>query len=474
MKAAGTLVLWALLATSGPAQGAGRAPYGGSLRVPIDEAAKIALTDPHVSTTASQRVVAALVHCRLFSVSSAGRVAGELATDARLVDGVWSVTLVRGARFHNGQEVTSGDVAASLRRARSLGDSSRAGLVGSMMRVRADGKHRLLIELPQGVPKGTLQRMLARPELSILARGEPAKGGGCGAFRPAQRSSAKDVLLKAFGGHAQGRPRLDRVTLSVTAGAQTQVERFVFDRVDVSFEPSYRFPKTTSQLTLGTRSTLFLTLHPAWAAGRNSGVRRALWQLTTAAPLARYLPWEVTPARSPWPRQLAPSAAQMPTPTRLPRLDDVGTIIIAYPRGDRALADLARVIRDRLAASSSGGARVREVEGLKVASARRTPEAMAGLPAGQEPPWHVGVAIHDWAALDREQAAWEASHVLGAFGLSPQEAMLGNYRGWAARVIDQTRLVPLVHLRRSVYHRGMFHLVPGTGMVRFDDSYKRP
>ena len=63
---------------------------------------------------------------------------------------------------------------------------------------------------------------------------------------------------------------------------------------------------------------------------------------------------------------------------------------------------------------------------------------MANAPLAQDPPWHVGIAIHDWAALDRNQAAWEASEVLGALGLSPQEALLGHHTEWATNVVRTT------------------------------------
>jgi hypothetical protein len=154
---------------------------------------------------------------------------------------------------------------------------------------------------------------------------------------------------------------------------------------------------------------------------------------------------------------------------------------LGYPKGDKALFLLASVIRDRLRPIAAGGVRVVPIRGLTLASGASelrggrsgAGDFATGASAGSNG-WDVAIVVHDWAAMDSAQAAWEAFRTLGAGGLAPLQALSGQARGWADGVIRESRLLPLVHVRRPVYHRGVFHLVPGAGTVHYDDSYKRP
>jgi len=418
-------------------------------------------------------MVARLAHCRLFGVNGAGRPISELARRAFIKDDALVVDLVPGARFHNGTLVTARHVVASLARVRDLGAASPLAGMARQLRARAVAPDQVAVELPRGIKSRTLKRLLARPELSVLADGKPGGGRGCGAFR-VQRVNARGARLVAFDGHARGRPRIDTLDLTVVANDAEEVERFVFDRIDISFEASHRYPRSTMNLAVGRSSTVYAMVHPGWAPGRDARVRHSLWRAATKQSLARFMPWEVSMATSPWPASLSPSSRTLDSRRAPGRLDDVGQVIIAFPRGDKALAALARVIRDRIRPIAVGGVRIRPVANLSLASAP-PPAASGAAAASAEPaPWHIGIAIYDWAALDRAQAAWEASQALGAGGLSALDALGGRARGWADGVVRQTRLLPLVHVDRAVYHRGAFALVGGTGAVRFDDSYKRP
>ncbi len=470
LRGAGLSLL--LMGVAAPSSwGAGRAPYGGVLRLPLDAGYVLAVNDPHQAATASQRLVARLVHCRLFAINAVGAPTPELARRSFVKDGALVVDLIPGARFHDGSAITAASVIASLKRVRELRASSPMAALVAHIRPREVGPDRVSIDLPPGVRSATVRRLLARPELSVLAGGEPGTGRGCGAFRPTA-VTRRATTLQAFDGHARGRPRLDRVTLTQVNGAARHVEYFVFGRVDVSFETSHRFPRSVKPLGVGRSSTVFAFVHPRWAPGQRARVRQRLWRAATSQPLARFLPWDASMAKSPWPPEMSPTSRTLDARKATGRLDDVGPVIIAYPKGDTALADLARVLRDRIRPIVKG-ARILAVQDVSLAHAA-VPGAPVSAASSEPAQWHLGLGVYDWAAVDKAQAAWEASSVLKAGGLGALQALSGRVRRWADRVVSETRLLPLVHVRRPVYHRGAFRLVPGSGMVRYDDSYRRP
>lgn len=468
---AGVAFAMAIACATPATMAAGRAPYGGHLRVPVSPSFGLAITDPHQAQSVSQRLAAGLTHCRLFATDRAGRVVNELVSHRQLRDRKLLLTLAKGATFHNGAPITATDVVESLKRVRELGGASAPSPLVSQLTVTALPDGRVSVAMKSGMKASVVGALLARAEVAVLQQGAPGVGHGCGAFRVSSLTG-KGAVLTAFAGHPVGRPRVDKVTLSVVASATAQVERFVFNRTDLSFEASHRYPRGTQAASVNRFSTIFALPHPRWKQGQDPKVRQVVWGALTQQSLARFLPWDTTPARSPWPDHLAPTARRLAVPAKLPSSLVVGPLVIAYPTGNLALKDLARVARDRLRSYVLGGVRIMGVTGLTVSAA--TLDSSIAAAASAAPSWHIAVTPHDWAATDVAQAAWEAASALGADGLDASVALAGRSRRWADRIIGRYTLMPLVHVRRPVFHRGHYRLVPSAGAIRFDESYRRP
>lgn len=96
---------------AGEAHAGGRRPYGGMVEVPVGSFD--AAIDPHLAQGRDGRLLASLAHCHLFRMEG-GRPVGEAAHGlGSFANGVLTVTLQDGARFHDGSPLTAADVVAS-------------------------------------------------------------------------------------------------------------------------------------------------------------------------------------------------------------------------------------------------------------------------------------------------------------------------------------------------------------------------
>ncbi|MFT7581227.1 MAG: MarR-like DNA-binding transcriptional regulator SgrR of sgrS sRNA, partial [Myxococcota bacterium] len=168
-----------VLLTSSVAQSAGRVPYGGRVEAAVQSFDGV--DDPHRAASREQRALANLVHTGLFRPNGTGGVTPALAAGLGTLRGRTLTIVLRPARFHGGQAVTSEDVVQSFRRIARLKETALSGLF-SVLKITADGRLKVTITMPKGGAAKELRLLLARPEAAVLRRGTPGPQSGCGPF----------------------------------------------------------------------------------------------------------------------------------------------------------------------------------------------------------------------------------------------------------------------------------------------------
>ncbi|MCC6624045.1 MAG: hypothetical protein IT385_22500 [Deltaproteobacteria bacterium] len=421
------------------ALGGARRPYGGAIDVVVPDAG--AALDPHLALDRPGRLLASLVHGRLFRPVVVGDrldVVPELAAGPGAAsEGALTITLHEGARCHDGQLLTPADVVATWARLAQVGPL-RAMAAG--VRVAEAGPRAVTFTFPRGLSADELMMLLARPEAAMLRGGRAASTAGCGAFRPT--SVAPDasgrLALEAFAGHAEGRPWIDRIRVRVDARVELATA-FRYGESDVAWEPVVGASPSATVLPGGWTSFLVVP-RPALRAPAQRDLRRRIAQLAGDARLQRYVEGRGASAVTPWPDALAPMPTSPLPPA--PSAAAVSGLVIAYPDGDAELAELARALRDALRSVSNDNARVVGVARLSLSSAA----------AEREPLWDLAVVRHGWASLTREQAAFELADALGqAFGSvgAGADALAGGARRWAEGIAARLDVIGLVHVPRG-------------------------
>lgn len=464
--------LWAALAmaavvgsASPPTAAAGRRPYGGVVRVTLG--GLDGLDDPRDIRGPDARWLATWTHCRLFRVDARGRVRAELARGPGELRGrTLSVRLVDGARFHGGATITAGDVVLSLQAlSRSRPSDPGAGSLSELLAAlefRALDPTTLEIRAPARTDPSTIRRLLARPESAVLEGGTPARGHGCGPFRPSG-GDGRRVDLLAHAGHPEGRPWLDRLELVVRPDPRDQSAAFADLEADLSPHVASRDRRATPSV-VGALVTAFAVVGPTLRDDKARVLRRNIASLAHDARLVRHAAWPAQAAESLWPPALAPSAAPLSaTGPALPQ----PALVIAYPEADVALGELARGLRDALARLSLTPARAVGVAGLD----------FAGAISEKAPAWDLAVVTHAWSALDSEQAALELARALGRPDLTAAAALTGRGRAFAAAENEAMPAIPLLHLERPVHYRAWMVLGParaGGAGLDLGDAWRRP
>lgn len=408
-------VFW--VSASDGAEAAGRRPYGGSVDVAVRDLSGLA--DPHVVETRSGRLVADLVHARLFRLEEA-RILGELADGPGVQSGdTLVITLVAGARFHDGSPVESGDVVASLKRLATLGDASPIGRLVQALSVSAQGPRVVQIGMPRGASVDEVRLLLARPEAAILHQGRV----GAGPMRPLPGEGDRRTLV-AWDGYALGRPWLQEVRLVKVAAAREEAA-LRFGDVELAFEKPER-PVAATALRAGHASWL-VVFHPRYRS--QVAFRGFVRQAILDARLSRYVDGKNSSAELPWP---SPLAATSPPPRTAHSATGRAGLVVAYPSGEGE--ELARALRDALSPIAMGQARVAPLTGT-VSPARAS-----------DPPWDLALVRLDWASLSKSQAAHELARALG---LEPPRAELVLSRkvgDWASGVAMRHDAVAAAHV----------------------------
>lgn len=403
--------------TVGSAEAAGRRPYGGSLDVAVRDFTGLA--DPHVVETRSGRLVADLVHARLFRLED-GRILGELADGPGVQSGdTLLVNLSAGARFHDGAPVESGDVVASLRRLATLADGSPIGRLVAALSISAQGPRVVQISMPRGAVADEVRLLLARPEAAILRQGKV----GAGPMRPLPGDGDRRTLV-AWDGYALGRPWLQEVRL-VRVRAEREEAALRFGDVEVAFEKPER-AVAANTLRAGHASWL-VVFHPRYRG--QVALRGFVRQAILDARLSRYVDGRNSSAELPWPVPLAPTSP--PARTAHSATGRAG-LVVAYPEGGGE--ELARALRDALSPIAMGQARVAPLTG-SISPARAS-----------DPPWDVALVKLEWASLSKSQAAFELARALA---LEPPRAELVLARkvsDWASALVARHDAVAAAHV----------------------------
>ncbi|MCX5742740.1 MAG: ABC transporter substrate-binding protein, partial [Proteobacteria bacterium] len=223
-----------MLATSvATAHAETRPRYGGVVEASL-LGAPVTL-DPALAQTHAELEVAALIFDTLYALDAPDGIAHpHLAIQLPIVDGAQTtvrIPLVKGARFHDGSELTAADVVASLERARK--GPARFALA-AIATIRADGD---ALELVLRTPLPDLAVRLALPQLSIT-KGGRAPGErpiGSGPFVVDGLDRGKRVLaLHAFDDHFAGRPYLDQLALRWYDSPDGEARRYETNASQVS------------------------------------------------------------------------------------------------------------------------------------------------------------------------------------------------------------------------------------------------
>jgi hypothetical protein len=406
----------------------GRRPYGGSVDIPVRDF--LGLVDPHVVESRSSRLVADLVHARLFRFSD-NRLSGELSSGLGQVSGdTLTVTLVEGARFHDGSPVEASDVAASLRRLGALGEVSPIGRLVAALQVTAQGPRTVVIAMPRQSSVEEVRLLLARPEAAILESGQP--GRGAGAFKPQPGDGERRVLV-AWDGYALGRPWLQEVRLSRVT-AEREESAFRFGDIELSYEAP-QGPTSATTIRGGFTSWL-VVFHPRYRS--TPAFRGWVRQAILDARLTRYVDGRGMPADLPWPDLLAPIGA----PTRS-AVSATGRpeLVVAFAKGEPDSEELSRALRDAISPMALGNARVVAVPGMTASAAR----------AASDPAWDMALVRWDWAALSKAQAVHELARVLGIDPPRPADVLGRRINEWSADLVRRHEAIAAAHAERPVH-----------------------
>ncbi len=136
------------------------------------------LTDAQASTAEASRNISLHWIETLFARDENANVMPDLATKADIsADGkTYVLTLRQGVKFHNGQEMTSEDVIASLERYGKVGGSAQ--IIKPVTKMTATSKYVVTVELSQPVPGFLDQLSSPRAPAGIMPKSEAAKERG--------------------------------------------------------------------------------------------------------------------------------------------------------------------------------------------------------------------------------------------------------------------------------------------------------
>jgi hypothetical protein len=455
------LPLCLAIGLAGEVQAAGRRPYGGSIQVPV--AGFQGFADPHHAETPSDRLGALVAHCRLLAETPAGRFTGELAEGPGSFSGrTLTLTLREGSVYQDDTPVVAADVVASLDRLRGLG---RAGALGTALEglvFEAPDPRTVRVTGPSGTEVRLLRRWLARPEASVLRGGHPGPLRGCGPFLPFDANGER-VVLRPFDRHPLGRPWLDGVVLVRTPSPPAELQAFLYGGIHLALEPNPRYRGLTGPAP-SAWSTVFLVPNPRLRSkgATNRAIRAALHRQILEARLERFVGYQASPARHPWPDALLPAGVRVPE-TREPAT--LNSLTIAYPQGEEELERLARALRDALKGNLLTAPRAIAVEGLGVASAVNA----------TDPAWDLALVMHHWAGQSAAEAAIELGDRLALPRPEPGAYWRGDLAPWVERVVGEAWTLPVIHVERPVKVKDPFQIaVLRGGLPDLSESWARP
>ena len=202
--------------------------------------------DPTVST--SQEIARVMYHNvfeGLVRIDRSGDVVPALAESWTASDDglVWTFTLREGVTFHNGDPLTSADVAAALERAADPESGhTNSGYYAAIEDVMTHGDATVMLTL--SAPASSLLYNLARPDSVIYQAGttetQASKPVGTGPFRFAEWVRGSEVRLERFEDYYGTPAFLDAVTFRIIPDTNAQLAALQagdLDMVGVALSP---------------------------------------------------------------------------------------------------------------------------------------------------------------------------------------------------------------------------------------------
>jgi peptide/nickel transport system substrate-binding protein len=221
-------------------------PTGGTLRVGIT--AFGASLEPYLLNEGGSLAFAGIPGEYLTFTNPQGRVVPWLAESWRPNANatVWTFQLRKGVRFHNGQEMTSRDVVASLKNYVSKGSNAGLGPIYDAAGVSARGRYTVVVRLksPVGVfpylLSQTTYQAIIQPASIVANPGSWVKSGmiGTGAFRVRNYVDKKSAQLVRFPRYWGGRVPLDGVRITFFQGSAPLVLALRAGQIDLAFQLS--------------------------------------------------------------------------------------------------------------------------------------------------------------------------------------------------------------------------------------------
>jgi len=203
-------ITWSALAFAAAALAAGSAmaqKKGGDVVIAITQAPPA--VDAHVTSAQAARNITLHIFETLYARDEKAQPQPELAEGVNIsADGLTYVfPLRKGVKFHNGKEMTSADVVASLERYRKVGAS--ATLLGQIDTVSASGPYEVTIKLK--TVQSTFLDNLSSPRapIAIYPAEEAAKAAnqinyiGTGPYRFVEYKPDSHVKLVRYDGYSQ-------------------------------------------------------------------------------------------------------------------------------------------------------------------------------------------------------------------------------------------------------------------------------
>ena len=159
---------------------------------------------------------------------------------------VWTFQLRRGVRFHNGKEMTSADVVASMKQ--YVGKGSNAGLAPFFDAAGVSAAGRYAVRFRLKAPLGTFPYLLSQTTYQAIIQpaaiaanpGTWVKSGmiGTGAFKLKSYTEKKGAELVRHNAYWGGRPALDGVKLTFFTGSAPLVLALRGGQIDLCMQLS--------------------------------------------------------------------------------------------------------------------------------------------------------------------------------------------------------------------------------------------
>lgn len=189
--------------------------------------------DPHVDPTQVGDTIFSNVFEALVDVDADGQVTPVLATKwESLGELEWRFELRKGVRFHDGTEMTSRDVAASILRARNHPESETRSLLESLKSAEVEGPNTLRVELRMK-DAVFLKKLTQVPIVRHNVPDTIVDPVGTGPYRVVSAIPRESINLAAFAQYRRKHDGIDEVEIVYEEDRRAALEKLKAGRADV-------------------------------------------------------------------------------------------------------------------------------------------------------------------------------------------------------------------------------------------------